>query len=157
MSNDDSIDDEIEPGMTAINPQWWISSAMVAAVVAMYELKTIVTSWKCDNELGSQHWTSSWSQDHEEYRARKPWNQASSKPYMDHYVGVWSLVQSFQWEPLWVHYNQNLITYCDVLQPLVRLCSRLTVIIVDCHLPRIMIMQLMQMWCRRLNCNNKWD
>jgi len=57
------------------------------------------------------------------------------------------LFQSSQWEPLWVHSNQHLVTYCEFLQPLVRLCSRLIVIIDDCHLPCIMIIEIMQMWC----------
>ena len=72
---------------------------------------------------------------------------------------AWSieLFQSSQWEPLWVHSNQHLITYCEVLQSLVRLCSRLKVIIVDCHLFCIIFMQLMQMWCRWLNYDNRWE
>ena len=56
-----------------------------------------------------------------------------------------NLFQSYQWKHLWVHSNQHLVTYCDVLQSLVRLCSRLIFIIADYHLLCIIFMQLMQM------------
>ena len=55
------------------------------------------------------------------------------------------LFQSLQWEPLWVHSNQHLVTSCEFLQPLVRLYSRLIAIIDDYHLPCIIFMQLIQM------------
>jgi len=51
-------------------------------VAVMDELEIAMTSWKCNNELGTRRWTPDWSRDHEEYRARRRWNQASSKPYM---------------------------------------------------------------------------
>jgi len=41
--------------------------------------------------------------------------------------------QSPQREPLWVHSNQHLIAYYKFLQPLVRLCSRLIIIIFEYH------------------------
>ena len=67
------------------------------------------------------------------------------------------LSQSSWWKPFWVHSNQHLVTSCEFMQPLVRLCSRLIAIIDDCHLPCIIFMQLMQMWCRWLNCDNVWN
>jgi len=50
-----------------------------------------------------------------------------------------------------------LFTYCEFLQPLVKLCIRLIVIIVNCHSSYIMIMQLMQLWCMWLNYDNEWN
>ena len=55
------------------------------------------------------------------------------------------LFQSSQWELLWVHSNQHLITYWECLQLLVRLCNRLLVIIVECYVHFDVIMQLRQM------------
>ena len=65
--------------------------------------------------------------------------------------------QSSQWEPPWVHSDQHIVTYNGVLQSLVRLCSRLILINANGHSPCIMHMQLMQMWCRWLNCGDGWD
>jgi len=63
--------------------------------------------------------------------------------------------QSFQWEPVWVHSTQYLIAYSEFLQPLMRLCSRLIVIMVEYYVPSDVIMQLRQMWCKRLNFGNR--
>ena len=49
------------------------------------------------------------------------------------------------------------LIYCEFLQLLVSLYNRLILIIVDYHLSYIMIMQLMQIWCRWLNCDNGWN
>jgi len=52
-------------------------------VATMDELETAEAPWKCDNELGPRRWTPDLSQDHGEYRARRLWNQSTSKPYMN--------------------------------------------------------------------------
>jgi len=120
----------------------------------MDELETTATTWKYDNESGSRHWIPDWSQDYREYRARRRWNYTSSKPCMDPASSM-DLFQSSQWELLWVHSNQHLITYWECLQLLVRLCNRLLVIIVECYVHFDVIMQLRQMWCGRLDCGDR--
>ena len=65
--------------------------------------------------------------------------------------------QSPQWKSLWVHSNQYIIAYCKFLQPLVRPCSRLIIIIAEYHLPFCMNMQFMQMWHRWFICDNEFS
>jgi len=139
------VDDEIEPGRTAQTPWRRVSSAVVAV---MDELEIVAASWKYDNELDPRCWILCWSHDHdhEKYQACRHWDKPSQNL-------VWTLAssmkffQNFKWEPLWVHFNQHLITYCEVMQLFVRLCGKLIVTIADCHLHCTMIMQLMQMGC----------
>jgi len=47
LTNGGGVDDEIESGMTAQTPQWWVPSVVVAAID---ELETDVASWTCNNE-----------------------------------------------------------------------------------------------------------
>jgi len=115
----------------------------------MNELKTAAAPWKCDYKsvLDVEHQTNpkikgniELVEDETKPPQNLVWTPASNM----------KLFQSSHWKPLWMHSNQYLVTYCEFMQPLVRLGSRLIIKIVDCHLHCIMIMQLIQMWCRWL-------
>ena len=106
------MDDEIEPGKTAQTPQWRVSSAIVAA---SDEMKIALPLWKCETShvIDAKYWVDLKITGNIELigTGTKPsenlvWTSAlSMEPF-----------QCSQWEGLWMHLNQHLITYCEILQ-----------------------------------------